>query len=53
MTNPHRTAESATVFRVAVLDLDLVKRNVSRAGQAIRLHTCEFLLLEVLMRAEG
>ena len=53
LTRRHRPTAVATVLRVADLELDLVKRRVSRAGQAITLQAREFLLLEVLMRAEG
>jgi two-component system OmpR family response regulator len=42
-----------TVLRVADLELDLVKRRVTRQGQVLDLQPREFLLLEVLMRNEG
>ncbi|MFJ6321712.1 MULTISPECIES: response regulator transcription factor [unclassified Rhizobium] len=42
-----------TVLRIADLELDIVKRQVSRRGTAIDLQPREFTLLEVLMRAEG
>lgn len=42
-----------TVLRVADLEMDLVKRRVTRAGQEIDLQPREFKLLEVLMRGEG
>lgn len=45
--------EQRTVLRVADLEMDLVKRLVTRAGQVIDLQPREFTLLEVLMRAEG
>lgn len=45
--------EQRTVLRVADLEMDLVKRLVTRAGQAIDLQPREFTLLEALMRAEG
>lgn len=45
--------EQRTVLRVADLEMDLVRRLVSRAGQIIDLQPREFTLLEVLMRAEG
>jgi two-component system OmpR family response regulator len=41
------------VLRVADLELDLVKRRVTRQGQVLDLQPREFLLLEVLMRNEG
>lgn len=49
---PVGTAER-TVFRVADLEIDLVKRKVRRAGETIRLMPREFALLEVLMRHAG
>lgn len=45
--------EQKTVLRVADLVMDLVKRRVTRSGQAVDLQPREFRLLEVLMRAEG
>ncbi len=42
-----------TVLRIADLELDVVKRQVSRRGSSIELQPREFTLLEVLMRAEG
>lgn len=42
-----------TVLRVADLEVDLVKRRVTRAGQVIDLQPKEFSLLETLMRGEG
>jgi two-component system OmpR family response regulator len=46
-------SEQKTVWRVADLELDLVRRKVTRAGQSIDLQPREFTLLEVLMRGEG
>ena len=46
-------SEQKTVLKVADLELDLVKRKVTRAGQVIDLQPREFTLLEVLMRGEG
>lgn len=43
----------AVRFTIADLDLDLVTRKVSRAGQAIDLTVREFELLEYLLRHEG
>lgn len=43
----------AVHFTIADLDLDLVTRKVSRAGQAIELTVREFELLEYLLRHEG
>ncbi|MBZ7926237.1 winged helix-turn-helix domain-containing protein [Ensifer adhaerens] len=45
--------EQQTVLRVADLEMDLVKRFVTRADRIIDLQPREFTLLEVLMRAEG
>lgn len=45
--------EQRTVLRIADLEMDVVRRLVSRAGQVIDLQPREFTLLEVLMRAEG
>lgn len=42
-----------TVLRVGDLEMDLIRRRVIRAGQAIDLQPKEFALLEALMRAEG
>jgi two-component system OmpR family response regulator len=39
-----------TTFRVADLELDLLKRAVTRAGRRVDLQPREFLLLEFLMR---
>jgi two-component system OmpR family response regulator len=45
--------EVNVVLRVGDLELDLIRRTASRAGQAIELLPKEFTLLEVLMRNEG
>jgi two-component system OmpR family response regulator len=42
-----------TVLRVADLEMDLLKRSVTRAGQRIELQPQEFKLLEYLMRHAG
>jgi two-component system OmpR family response regulator len=42
-----------TVLRVADLELDLLHRTVTRAGQKIEMQPTEFRLLETLMRHEG
>ncbi|PWR23066.1 winged helix-turn-helix domain-containing protein [Zavarzinia compransoris] len=47
------TLDQKTVLRIADLEMDLIKRQVSRAGEAIDLQPREFRLLEVLMRGEG
>jgi two-component system OmpR family response regulator len=46
-------AERETLLMVADLQLDLVKRSVSRAGRRIDLQPREFRLLEYLMRHAG
>ncbi|WP_027993827.1 winged helix-turn-helix domain-containing protein [Sinorhizobium meliloti] len=45
--------DQKTLLRFADLEMDIVKRQVSRRGQTIDLQPREFTLLEVLMRAEG
>lgn len=42
-----------TVLMVADLQLDLIRRRVTRQGRPIELQPREFVLLEVLMRNEG
>jgi two-component system OmpR family response regulator len=46
-------AELETVIRVADLEMDRIRRNVTRAGARIDLKPREFLLLEYLMRHAG
>ena len=46
-------AQVETVLRVADLEMDLVRRTVTRAGRRIELQPREFLLLEYLMRHAG
>ena len=48
-----RGSKEPTLFRVADLELDLLRRRVSRAGQRIDLTAKEFGLLELLMRRQG
>ncbi|QEQ96793.1 MULTISPECIES: heavy metal response regulator transcription factor [Neptunomonas] len=48
-----RITPEATVLTVADLELDLLRRRVSRAGIRIELTAKEFSLLELLMRREG
>ena len=43
----------ATTLQVADLELDLLRRRVSRAGKRIDLTAKEFGLLELLMRRQG
>ena len=43
-------AEAKTILRTADLEMDLISRRVTRAGQKIDLHPREFRLLEYLMR---
>lgn len=45
--------DQKTVLRTADLELDLIRRTVTRAGMRIDLQPREFSLLEVLMRNEG
>ena len=45
--------EQKTVLRTADLELDVIKRTVTRGGVRIELQPREFSLLEVLMRNEG
>jgi two-component system OmpR family response regulator len=45
--------DQKTVLKTADLELDLIKRTVTRAGVWIELQPREFALLEVLMRNEG
>jgi two-component system, OmpR family, response regulator len=42
--------ETPTVLRVADLEMDLLKRAITRAGRRIDLQPCEFRVLEYLMR---
>ncbi|APZ44364.1 response regulator transcription factor [Acidihalobacter ferrooxydans] len=53
LTRRNVPASAATILRVADLEMDLVKRTVQRAGEAISLQKREFLLLEVLLRSSG
>jgi two-component system, OmpR family, response regulator len=46
-------AEVATVLRAADLEIDLLKRRVTRAGRRIELQQQEYKLLEYLLRHEG
>lgn len=46
-------SQTATVLRVADLEMDLIKRRVSRAGQTVELQPTEFKLLEYLLRHAG
>lgn len=48
-----RSAERQTVLSVADLSLNLLTRQVTRAGRAIELQAREFELLELLMRTPG
>ncbi len=49
----HQPEAVATQLRVGDLDVDLLARTVSRAGQDIQLQPREFRLLEYLMRNAG
>ena len=46
-------SEEKTVLKVADLELDLIHRRATRAGQEIELQPREFLLLEYFMRRPG
>jgi two-component system OmpR family response regulator len=48
-----RLAQEPTVLRVGDLEMDLLRRSVTRAGQRITLQPREYRLLEVLMRRKG
>ena len=48
-----RTAIESTSLQVADLEIDLMRRRVTRAGRRIDLTPKEFGLLELLMRREG
>ena len=48
-----RSGNEPTRLKVADLDLDLLRRRVSRAGKRIDLTAKEFGLLELLMRRQG
>lgn len=48
-----RLGVEATALQVADLELDLLRRRVSRAGKRIELTAKEFALLELLMRRHG
>ena len=48
-----RTGMEATTLQVADLELDLLRRRVSRSGKRIDLTAKEFGLLELLMRRHG
>lgn len=45
--------ETETVLRAGDLEMDLIRRTVTRAGQAIDLLPREFALLETLLRHKG
>jgi two-component system copper resistance phosphate regulon response regulator CusR len=50
---PGRSTLEPTVLRVADLELDLLRRRVTRAGKRIDLTAKEFALLELLLRRQG
>jgi len=50
MRRRHGDADANTRLRVADLEMDLLKRTVSRGGQLLELQPREFRLLEYLMR---
>ena len=47
------TAEDATRLRVSDLELDMLKRRATRAGEVLNLSPQEFVLLEYLCRHAG
>jgi len=49
---PH-LKDTDTILRVGDLEMDLIARSVTRAGDSIELQPREFRLLEVLMRNKG
>jgi len=50
---PAATAVGAVTLQVADLELDLLRRRVTRAGKRIDLTAKEFALLELLLRRQG
>lgn len=50
---PARDVEGATVLGLADLELDLVRRRATRAGQRLDLTAKEFTLLTLLLRRQG
>lgn len=50
---PSTAKEEETCLTVGDLEMDLIRRTVKRAGQAIELQPLEFRLLEYLMRNAG
>ena len=52
MRRPPATSET-TMLRVYDMEMDLIRRQVRRAGQLIDLQAKEFALLEILMRNDG
>ncbi|MBK7664872.1 MAG: heavy metal response regulator transcription factor [Sterolibacteriaceae bacterium] len=48
-----KSGTEATVLRAADLELDLLRRRVTRAGKRIELTAKEFALLELLLRRQG
>jgi two-component system copper resistance phosphate regulon response regulator CusR len=53
LTRRGRAALEPTSLRVADLELDLLRRRVTRAGQRIDLTAKEFALLELFLRRQG
>lgn len=48
-----QTAPEATTLRLSDLELDLIRRRATRAGQRIELTAKEFNLLSLLLRRQG
>jgi two-component system copper resistance phosphate regulon response regulator CusR len=52
-STPGRTAAEATLLSLADLEVDLLRRKVTRAGQRLDLTAKEFNLLTLLLRRQG
>jgi two-component system, OmpR family, copper resistance phosphate regulon response regulator CusR len=52
-SHPLQPAAEATLLRLADLELDLVRRKATRAGQRLDLTAKEFTLLTLLLRRQG
>ena len=48
-----RSAQETTAFRVADLEVDLIRRKATRSGQRLDLTAKEFALLALLLRRRG
>ncbi|MGL4615871.1 MAG: heavy metal response regulator transcription factor [Shewanella sp.] len=52
-SSPPQAAPEATLLRIADLELDLIRRRATRAGQRLELTAKEFNLLTLLLRRQG